>query len=296
MRKRRSNIAEKPPIHCREHSNVPTQHVSPFLKWPGGKRWIAGSIARVIAAQGRLESGRYIEPFLGSGAVFFRVAPRRAILGDVNRELIDTYRAVKLEPDEVVSLLKTFRVSRRSFHSARMSKPRSRTGRAARFLFLNRTAFAGLYRVNADGVFNVPYGGGERTPAPLWERNLIRNASRLLDSATLLHADFECLIARARRNDVVYCDPIYTVAHDNNGFVRYNEKCFSWEDQMRLSHSCNAAVRRGCLVIVSNAHHESVRRLYRGWQETVVRRVSTVACDPRKRRVVRELVFVRNGQ
>ena len=116
-----------------------------------------------------------------------------------------------------------------------------------------------MYRLNQQGEFNVPFGGGERTTAPLWEYNLLTSSARALRGAKLLAVDFEQAISEAKKGDLVYCDPTYTVAHNNNGFIRYNERNFSWEDQKRLSRSCHSAAARGALVIVSNAYHFGAR-------------------------------------
>jgi DNA adenine methylase len=176
----------------------------------------------------------------------------------------------------------------------RESKPTRPTTRAARFLYLNRTAFGGIYRVNLRGQFNVPFGGGERTPALLWKTDALQLASKTLRSARLKVSDFESIIDAAGSGDVVYCDPTYTVAHDNNGFVRYNERNFTWEDQIRLAKAAFRAAKRGSTVLVSNANHDSVRELYRGAHIEVLNRISTVTPLPAKRRPVEELLICIN--
>jgi DNA adenine methylase len=164
--------------------------------------------------------------------------------------------------------------------------------KTARFLYLNRTAFGGMYRLNSNGQFNVPFGGGQRTPAPLWERALVKRASDALDGVTIMCADFEETINMARAGDVVYCDPTCTVAHDRNAFIRYNEKNFSREDQKRLAETAKAAVARGATVLVTNAHHRSIRELYSDAEVQHLKRRSLVSTDPAKRREVSEYLFV----
>jgi DNA adenine methylase len=263
--------------------------VLPFLKWPGGKRWIATRVATIARLYLR---GRYYEPFLGGGAVFFALRPNRASLSDINGELIATYRTIRRNANGVVQLLKTFRVTSEAYYAVRGWAPRGSVQRAARFLYLNRTAFGGIYRLNRDGVFNVPFGGGKRTPAILWEERLVERAAVALRGVTLRECDFAEAMRRARRGDVVYCDPTYTVAHDNNGFVRYNERNFSWDDQERLAESAFAASRRGATVIVSNAFHDSVRLLYKRATVHTLQRASCVATSAEKRRHVRELLII----
>jgi DNA adenine methylase len=265
------------------------QPVLPFLKWPGGKRWASSRIASF--AQKWL-TGTYYEPFLGGGAVFFYLRPKKAVLSDINPELINTYRIVRTSVGELVPVLKRMAVNKLNYDRLRRAEPEDPIQQAARFLFLNRTAFGGIYRLNLKGEFNVPYGGGERKPNILWERSLLKNAADALATADIRMTDFEAMIDLANSGDVVYCDPTYTVAHDNNGFIRYNEKNFSWADQHRLACSARRATQRGARVIVSNANHSSIRKLYPGARFFVAERASLVSCDVSKRRPVEELLIV----
>lgn len=260
----------------------------PFLKWPGGKRWASARIVKMIRA--RL-TGTYYEPFLGGGSIFFALNPTRAVLSDINGDLITTYEAVRDRTPDLIRRIKRLRVNESMFCVIRNQDPEDSFERAVRFLYLNRTAFGGIYRVNLDGKFNVPFGGGERTPQVLWRRNLLSTAAKRLQSAQLVNCDFERIIRRAKGGDVVYCDPTYTVAHDNNGFVRYNEKNFSWSDQIRLAECAAKARERGAFVLVSNACHSTVRRLYPGATVSVLKRKSRVSTDIEKRRTVQELLI-----
>jgi len=266
-----------------------TRSLVPFLRWPGGKRWAAAYIADIIEKQ---LQHRYIEPFLGGGAVFFSLRPGRAILSDINLDLISTYRAVRDRPCDLLNALRSLQVSKRAYYRIRADVPSSSLLRAARFLYLNRTAFSGMYRVNKRGDFNVPYGGGHRTPNMLLETTILEDASAALNRAELKQGDFEAVINAARRGDVVYCDPTYTVTHDQNGFVRYNERNFSWSDQERLAKAAMRAGRRGATVIVSNAHHKEIRKIYRNANFQTLTRQSTLSADPSKRRIVREYLIV----
>jgi len=233
----------------------------------------------------------YFEPFAGGAAVFFALVPNRAVISDINEELIESYGVVRAAPNEVLRVLRRMRVSSEEYYRIRNSKPRSAASRAARLLYLNRTAFAGMYRVNRNGEFNVPYGGG-RTHDILWERGLLHSASVALQSATLTTCDFEQIMASASHGDVIYCDPTYTVAHNNNGFVRYNERNFSWTDQRRLAASAAAAVSRGATVIVSNAHHREIASLYPHWRIRVLRRQSLICPRPDARVGITEYLFI----
>jgi len=265
------------------------QPSTPFLKWPGGKRWLAKEIVSIIQRQLR---GQYFEPFLGGGAVFFMLQPDRGTLSDINPELINAYQQVRDDPNNILKYLKKEKVTTKNYYRLRDLHIRSPVKRTVRFLFLNRTSFGGIYRLNRHGQFNVPYGGGERTPSILWEDNLITNASNALKGMRLLASDFEAVMEMASKGDVVYCDPTYTVAHENNGFLRYNEKNFSWNDQKRLSQAARRAVKRGATVVVSNAAHNSLRELYWPSKPLVRLRSSLVSPNPSFRKPVREWLFV----
>lgn len=206
-------------------------------------------------------TGTYYEPFLGGGAAFFEIAPARAVISDVNGELVNVYRNVKRRPDAIISRLKRMEVNAQVYEEVRSRNVDDSLQRAVDFLYLNRTAWGGIYRLNSLGRFNVPYGGGERKPDILWKRNLLLRAGATLKRAKIFKSDFEPMIARAGSGDVVYCDPTYTVAHDRNGFIRYNEKNFSWSDQIRLAKICREAATRGAVIFVSNAHHPSLERI-----------------------------------
>jgi len=263
--------------------------MNPFLKWPGGKRWLAPRIADIIKPHLK---GRYFEPFLGSGAVFFTLLPSKATLGDINEDLINTYRQVMDHPYELINRIQKMQVTASSFYRIRDSKEKNEISRAARFLYLNRTAFAGIYRLNRQGRFNVPYGGGERTPEVLWKDRLIESTSPALKGMKFVSCDFEETLAQAGKGDVIYCDPSYTVTHDNNGFIRYNERNFSWADQERLAASALRAHKRGAFVVVSNAYHPSIKKLFSSYRQLVFTRKSLLSTIPAARREVKECLLV----
>ena len=265
------------------------QPAKPFLKWPGGKRWAAERIANIVR---RYLTGRYYEPFLGGGAVFFQLRPAQATLADINRELITVYETIRDSHFAVVKRLQLLPVSKEVFEHVRAWEPRAAVDRAVRLLYLNRTAFGGMYRVNQAGEFNVPYGGGRRTPEILWTTPTLEDAAVALKNVTLRNCDFALTMQHAREGDVVYCDPTYTVAHENNGFVRYNEHNFSWRDQQRLAAVAEAARARGAVVIVSNAYHSSVRALYADARRQTLKRISRVSADPKGRREVSEFLLI----
>lgn len=262
--------------------------IAPFLKWAGGKRWLAARHPEWFTPG----SMRHFEPFLGSGAVYFRVRPKAALLTDTNEDLITTYQAIRDYPSLVLKHLRRHSRlhSNDYYYVVRNRRPRSPATRAARFIYLNRTCFNGLYRVNKSGHFNVPKGTKTSVLLPSDDFNGI---SQLLRSATLARSDFEEAISRAGLGDLVYADPPYTVKHNKNNFIKYNEKIFSWADQVRLAESVLLAGRRGARVLVSNANHPSIQELYNDsmWVQLQVGRFSVLASSSEHRRPSTELVI-----
>ena len=239
---------------------------------------------------------KYIEPFLGGGAVFFALRPTRSVLSDANAELVETYEAVREEVEEVIRFLKRLEHDEESYYRVRKSRPYTRASRAARFIYLNKTCFNGLYRVNTDGDFNVPFG--KHGPKLLvCDTDQLRAASKTLQAATLVSDDFGAIIRRAHSGDLVYLDPPYTTAHSNNGFIEYNAKVFSWEDQSRLANLALGLVRRNIRVAVSNADHKSIRDLYDHNEFTIhrIKRASTMAGSAAARFAAVELLIVGGG-
>lgn len=260
----------------------------PFLKWAGGKRWLAPLIQEHIGDI----AGRYIEPFLGSGAVFFRLRPNAALLNDANTHLIDTYRAIQQDHPMVVNYLKNHHRlhSTDYYYQMREYAPRCLYRRAARFIYLNRTCWNGLYRVNLKGVFNVPKG--TKSSVLLSSDNWAQVAESLQD-VQLCSGDFECVIDQAEKGDLIFADPPYTVKHNYNGFVKYNEALFSWSDQERLSLALIRASQRGATIIATNASHNSVKALYKStFNIRTVMRKSVLSGDPKFRGQFQELLIV----
>ncbi len=258
--------------------------VRPFLKWPGGKRWLAHRLTPILSSE---LQGTYYEPFLGAGAVFLALAPATAILADTNRSLIDFLRTVRKQPNEVVEAVWRLSNTRECYYDVRSRVPRTKVGRAARFLYLNRTCWGGVHRLNREGTFNVPFGDSGRE---IICRQDVIAAAKAFGSAKLYTKDFESLISPAGKGDVIYCDPPYTTKGAGNGFIRYNESLFSWEDQERLSMTCRRARRRGAFVAVSGLNHFEFLDLYRGWWVAEFKRPSTVGRIVTSRHSVSEVV------
>lgn len=258
----------------------------PFLKWPGGKRWISPLLSIVL---GKELVRQYREPFLGAGAVFLQLRPSSAYLSDSNRELVHFLNVAKVWPEEVVRHVWRWTNTRACYERVRSSRPRTDIGKAARFLYLNRTCWGGVYRTNRHGKFNVPFGDSGRGLCSLAH---VISVSEAFSQAVIEVRDFEDSIDETSAGDVVYADPPYTAKGEDNGFLRYNETIFQWTDQMRLAASLRRAKRRGVFVTCSGLHHPELFRLYPGWWAVTVPRHSTVSRLSASRRSVREVLIL----
>jgi DNA adenine methylase len=275
-------------------TEVMLTEVPPVFPWPGGKR----RIARAIAATFPETFGRYFEPFVGSAAVFLAIDPPRATLGDHNEELINFFVSIRDSPGPFRELLSMLSTDGETYYRVRRMRPVDGVSRAVRFLYLTSLSFNGIFRVNQKGRFNTPYGG--RTYASLQTPRWLDALSARLQGVELLSADFESTLESATPGDLVYLDPPYTVSHANNGFLRYNERLFSFDDQRRLAACARRLSNAGCTVVVSNAFHPEIAELYRGFQPIEIKRWSSMAANPAKRKDVQEYVLVglprRNGK
>lgn len=231
--------------------------MKPFLKWAGGKRWL---VDRALFNTPRY-SGRYFEPFLGGGAVFFHLQPPRAVLADLNSRLIETYVAVR---DNWQSVWHTL-VEHQSRHSPehyylqRAFEYDSQVERAAQFIYLNRACWNGLYRENLRGEFNVPIGTKSTI---IFNNDDFASVAHSLRDAQIVCSDFEDIVDKAGEGDLIFIDPPYTTAHNLNGFAKYNQRIFTWNDQVRLRDAAVRALDRNCRIIITNAAHESIYQLY----------------------------------
>jgi DNA adenine methylase len=252
-------------------TNAPAATGRPFLKWAGGKQWLAAAAADLVPAE---FVGTYHEPFLGAGAMFFAVQPDKAILSDLNALLITTYLAIKADVERVIQTLSAYRYDADAYELLRKRRTRRDHTTAARLIYLNKTSFNGLYRVNRRGQFNVPMGSFQNPT--ICDPSRLRNAATALQHARLGARDFGRSTSLVRSGDFVYLDPPYITGHTNNGFVKYNANLFSWADQTRLSAAAARADHRGAFVVVSNAYHPSILKLYDGFKAYACRRRSAV--------------------
>lgn len=220
----------------------------PFLRWAGGKSWLVENLYQLLPT---LEPARYVEPFLGSGAVFFAIAPGSAVLSDVNSDLINAFKVVRDQPHDLLALLQSLKPTSEAYYKVRASRPRTAARRAARFLYLNRLGFNGIYRVNQRGEYNVPFGGHDRRLDFFWRDDRLLLASKALSGVDLRVADFEDPLSGVTSGDLAYCDPVYLVPSRTEYFDRYTNAPFDRGDLARLGAAVRAATLRGGVVVLS---------------------------------------------
>jgi DNA adenine methylase len=259
----------------------------PFLRWAGSKRGLLSQIIDVLPTSYRT----YHEPFLGSGALFFLLKPERALLSDSCDELIQTFSALKTNASAVARYLRPLRPSKTTYYNIRSNRSTGPYRRAAEFIYLNKTCWNGLYRVNAQGEFNVPYGA-PKTDAIFDEDNLV-SCARALDrpGVRVTTRTFRQALTYVRRGDLVFLDPPYVTGHNNNGFIDYNENLFSWQDQVDLAAVAVKLARGGVHVVVTNAFHDPLTDLYTGFHCRPLHRRSTLASAADRRGPVTEALL-----
>jgi DNA adenine methylase len=241
----------------RDYKMKPDSSVKPFLRWAGGKSWLIKYLDVIV---GDLKFNNYHELFLGGGSIFFALAPEKeAYLSDINEELINTYLMIQKEPEKVIYELKNYKNEEKFYYMMRENETKDPILRAARFIYLNKTSFNGIYRVNNSGKYNVPYGF--RSTYNIDEQNLYDTSYRL-KNVTLRCNDFESSIDTIKKDDLVLLDPPYTVSHNENGFIKYNQKLFAMKDQIRLSEFIEKVKEKGAYYILTNAAHEKVIEIF----------------------------------
>lgn len=232
--------------------------IGPILRWAGGKRWLLPSLLDIVGGR---EFKNFHEPFLGGASVFLGLRPQgTAYLRDLNAELIEAYEVIARDPDGVADRLQLHLNTAEHYYETRATTPIDDVARAARFVYLNHTSFNGIYRVNLLGNYNVPYGYRSSPQFPGLAH--LRELSGRLKNAELAAGDFAGGLKNVRAGDLVFLDPPYTVAHNHNGFVKYNEKIFSFGDQERLSKFIDGVKRKKAFYVLTNAAHTSIMELF----------------------------------
>jgi DNA adenine methylase len=267
------------------------------LKWAGGKRQLLPAIQECLPAD--IDSYTYYEPFVGAGAVFFALRPKKAVINDVNTQLIMTYTVIKEHVEALIALLSDYqrKHTRDYFYQTRNldREPRtfermSDTEKAARLIFLNKTCFNGLYRVNSQGLFNVPYGS-YKNPA-VCEASLLRSVSAYLNAnaVSITNSDFEPAVAGADERSFLYFDPPYH-SPDNTNFTGYHAAGFGEAEQERLRSVFVSMTKLGAKCLLSNSDTDFIRKLYKGYEILPVRAKRAINSNARGRGCVNEVLI-----
>jgi DNA adenine methylase len=264
---------------------ITRKKLSPFLRWAGGKVYIIHKLIHYVPED--YAKRTYIEPFLGGGSMFFTLCPQRAILSDMNHHLIHCYKSLRDYPRRVYSFLKIFieRDSEEFFYQIREEYNRSRFSakQAARFIYLNRTCFNGIFRVNEKDKFNVPYGKKKNPVFPALVE--LMEISKSLKKARLRMCSYEKALSHTKEGDFIYLDPPYPPLNGTSFFTHYTKERFYEEDQVNLSKTASQVAERGCLVMISNADTPLIRHLYKHWNINKLNVTRWITCKAQKHKV-----------
>lgn len=270
-----------------EYKKMPP--IEPFIRWAGGKTWLIPYVQKMM---NNIRIEHYHEPFLGGGAIYFSIDhSKKAYLSDANEQLINTYIQVRDNPKKVIEILKQMPSTKENYYKIRSEFTKENSvENAARFIYLNQNSYNGLYRVNRSGNYNVPYGFREKIE---YDTMRIEAASIKLKKARIEVGDFEINKYRIKENDLVFLDPPYTVSHKGNGFISYNQKLFSLDDQKRLKRYVEYIKKKGAYYILTNAAHENIQEIFltEGNRMVKLQRNSLIGGKNAVRTAVTEFVF-----
>jgi len=266
--------------------DVMARPMRPLLKWAGGKTQLLGALRRAMPT----EFSRYAEIFCGGGALFWSLGLPGSFLADSNPELINFYEIVRDAPTELLSAVRELSVTKTDYYRIRGLDPikLSDVDRAARFVYLNKTCFNGLYRVNRKGQFNTPYSG--RTDSRVLDESDVQTASRLLQQCTLTCADFTESLASLREGDFVYLDPPYLPIGGYSDFRRYTKDFFNEEHHIRLAAEFSKLRGRGVKALLSNSATHRIRCLYKAHYCVTVMASRQISCNGDGRGRIPELM------
>ncbi|MFA6105376.1 MAG: DNA adenine methylase [Patescibacteria group bacterium] len=268
----------------------------PFVKWVGGKRQLLEQFRRMnlYPPEGfDSEKSNYFEPFVGGGAVFFDLLPEKAHLSDLNAELVITYNVIKNNVEKLISSLKKQKTDKEYFLKIRVrnTKKMSDLAIATRFVYLNRTCFNGLYRVNSKGLFNVPYG--KYTNPRICDEVNLRKVSKALKNVEIKHSDYKMVLKKAKKGDFIYFDPPYYPVSKTASFTSYTNSSFFEKEQIELRDTFVELHKRGCFVMLSNSDTPLIKKIYsgiKGIRVSVVAAGRMINSDASKRGKVNEVL------
>jgi len=275
--------------------NYNSQHrrPHPFLKWAGGKRQLIPQMIKYFPKN----FNEYIEPFVGGGALFFYILPRKTILIDINEDLINCYKVIKNNVRELIELLKNHKNEKDYYYQIRAldRAPESYSKlsdveKASRAIYLNRCCYNGLYRVNSKGQFNVPFGR-YKNPKFCDEENL-EAVSNALEYVDILHGSFEICLKYAEKSDFVYFDPPYHPLSKTSSFTSYTKDNFGKESQRKLFSVFKRLDERGCKLLLSNSYNDFILDLYTEYQVVLLNAKRAINSDATKRGIIKEVLVL----
>lgn len=272
------------------------QKPKPFVKWVGGKRQLLKQFRLMNLyppEEFDIRHGRYFEPFVGGGAVFFDLLPETAFLSDLNNELVTTYNVIKSDVENLIKSLKKHKLDKEYFLKVRAQNPDSLTplNIASRFIFLNRTCFNGMYRVNSKGGFNVPYG--KYTNPLICDEVNLRKASKALRHVEIKNQDYKEILKKAKKGDFIYFDPPYYPVSKTASFTSYTSESFLEKEQTELRDTFVELHKRGCFVMLSNSDTPFINKIYsepKGLRITKVQAGRAINSDATKRGKITEVL------
>lgn len=262
----------------------------PFIKWAGGKSQLLSKISEILPPKKQI--GRYFEPFLGGGAMFFYLQHPKSFLSDTNKELIELYEVVQNNVEELIRALKPYKNEHDYFYEVRAQNPAKLNPikRAARFIYLNKTCFNGLYRENSKGEFNVPFGR-YKNPT-ICDAEGLRAASLALQNAQITHGDFCSILEKAKTTDFIYFDPPYQPLSKTSSFTSYTASGFNEDRQKHLSEVYRELSDQGCFVMLSNSDTPLIRELYKGFYFYEVQASRAINSNGNGRGKITELIIL----
>ena len=269
------------------------EEIYPIVKWVGGKRQLMFELLKNLPEN----YNRYFEPFIGGGALFFELQPEKAYISDMNGELINLYNVVKNNVYELIDELKKHEISKEYFMNIRnidrtkKYEKWSDIQKASRFIYLNRTCFNGMYRVNSKGEFNVPFGN-YKNPRIIDENNLI-NCSNLLQKTEIKNTDFSEILKYVQKGDFVYFDPPYVPLNETSSFTSYTKEGFDVDMQFKLRDVCDELDSMGVNFMLSNSDTKFVNELYENYNIKKVFASRQINANPSGRGKITE-VLVKN--
>lgn len=271
----------------------------PFVKWVGGKRQLLKQFRdkNLYPPKGfNANTATYYEPFVGGGAVFFDLLPKKAVLSDMNSELVTSYNVIKNDVEGLIKELKKYKYSKEFFLKMREKKPEKMTDLkiAARFIYLNRTCFNGLYRVNSKGKFNTPFG--KYSNPLICDAENLRKISKALKKTKILHQSYKKVLEVAKKGDFIYFDPPYHPLNETSSFTSYTSGGFTAKDQKELRDIYFKLHKRGCFVMLSNSDAPLINEFYSGLDKKIkVNKVDAgraINANSRKRGKIKEVLVI----